>query len=65
MTLGEWVETGDNMLSHITTAMLCQQLRIVERQLREMDLDEIYEVPTWGVVAKREIDRFRSTREEQ
>lgn len=58
MTLDNWVRNGGNMLSHHTSYNLCRQLGIREKDLREMDLIDIYAVPGWGDSAKREIDRF-------
>lgn len=58
MTLEAWVKKGNPMLSNYTSALCCRELGINERQLRKMELSEIYNIPGWGVVAKREHERW-------
>lgn len=60
MTLNEWVRRGGNMLSNYTTAWECQVAMVSEKKLREMDLEDIYQIKGAGEVALREITRFRN-----
>lgn len=57
-TLAQWIASGRGMLSGITSGMLCRELGINERQLRNLTLEEICLAPQWGVVAEREFKRW-------
>jgi len=59
MTLQEWVNKGNPMLSNFTTAWACQIKKIREKDLQAMELEEIYQIPQAGEVAKREILRWK------
>ena len=65
MTLNEWAASGGNMLSDWTAHYCCQMatsigatrtLRI--RELREMDIEDIFRIRDAGDVAQREIIGF-------
>lgn len=58
MTLNEWVKNGNSMLSTMCSALCCLEIECNEKQLREMQIHDIYELaPLGGRLAKREIDR--------
>lgn len=60
MTLETWVKQGNAMLSHVTTAGCCIEAGgINERMLRKMELRDIYAIPGWGEVARREHARWK------
>jgi hypothetical protein len=59
MTLNNWVESGNPMLSHYCSAYCCQEIGCNERMLREMHIHDIFALaPNAGKVAKREMDRW-------
>lgn len=58
MKLSEWVKKGNPMLSNYTARWCCQVARITEKQLREMQLCDIWSIPAAGEVAKREYLRW-------
>lgn len=58
MTLDDWVDFGNPMLSSYTAAWCCQVMCINEKQLRRMHLPDIWAIPGAGEVAKREYDRW-------
>jgi hypothetical protein len=59
MTLQEYVNQGNPMLSNHTSAWCCQVAKIREKDLRQMQLEDIYLIPQAGEVAKREVLRWR------
>ncbi len=59
MILQEWVDQSNPMLSNHTAAWCCQVAKIRERDLKAMELENIYSIPMAGEVAKREILRWR------
>lgn len=63
MTLQQWINKGGNMLSHMTVAFCCQGGHIPnEGTLRNMELGDIFTIPTGGAIAQREICRFARKR---
>lgn len=58
MNLKLWVQRGNPMLSNYTACLCCKTLGITETALRDMELRDIFAIPVWGIVAKREIDRW-------
>ena len=59
MTLQEWVNEGNPMLSQMTAAWACQVAKIRGKDLRQMDLEDIYQIPMAGEVARREHLRWK------
>lgn len=59
MTLQEWVDQGNPMLSNYTAAWCCKAAKIREKDLRTMELEDIYQIPMAGEVARREHLRWK------
>ena len=59
MKLQEWVDRGNNMLSNYTSRWCCEIMDINEKQLRSMELEEIFHIRLAGNVARREIESFK------
>lgn len=59
MKLSAWVKAGNPMLSNYTTAWACKTLNCREKDLRNMELEDIYRIPGAGEVAKREHLRWK------
>ena len=56
--LDEWVGAGGNMLSHLVERGCCLTLGVNGRTLRSTKLIDIFQVSTYGEIARREISRF-------
>lgn len=57
MTLNEWIRNGNCGISNYTMGNLCCELNLRVKDIREMELSDIY-ATRWGIVAKREHDRW-------
>lgn len=69
LTLNQWIEEGGCNFSDYCTYQLCRYNNLSPNQLREMPLDDIFELETipadWiyegGSLARRELLRFWKT----
>ena len=59
MTLQQYINQGNPMLSNYTSRWCCRERQIREKDLRAMELEEIYQIPMAGEVAKREVLRWK------